>query len=589
MTIPASQIVSSTPSVLGPGGLGISLLGTILTNGTRVPVGTMAPFADAADVSAYFGPSSAEADLANVYFGGYSGSPIKPSKLYYAQYNQDDVGAYLRGGQVTTLTLAQLGALSGSLTVLLDGYTHTAPSINLSGCSSYSNAASIIQTALFASEPTEATSSASTIAGTTLTVSGTLTGFFQAGQTLSGSGVTANSVILSQLSGTAGGAGTYHLSQSSTVGSPEAISAVATAGTVTFDSVAGAFVVASGITGAPSTAAFATGTLAAGIFLTEATGAVLSQGAAAASPGAFMTALTQLAQDWAVFLTSFDPDNGSGNSVKLAFALWASEQNDRWNYACWDNDASPTVTVPATSSLGYLLQQGNYDGTTLIYRTLNFAADAPNPAPGGAREAAFYAGTAASVDFTRRNGRITFAFKGQAGFTPDITNATVASNLKANGYNYYGDWATATQQFQFFYPGQISGQWKWADTYLNQIWLNTGIQSDEMVLLTSIGSVPYTQVGNDLIYNAALTTLQQAVLFGAMSPGVTLSALQQAEVVNAAGTTDVLTALFNQGFYFQIGPTPPTSRAARTTPPITLWYTDAGAVQQLNIASVTLE
>jgi len=56
-----------------------------------------------------------------------------------------------------------------------------------------------------------------------------------------------------------------------------AMTGVATAPTVVFDSVSGAFIVTSGITGLPSASAFATGTLAAPLLLTSATGAVLSQ------------------------------------------------------------------------------------------------------------------------------------------------------------------------------------------------------------------------------------------------------------------------------------------------------------------------
>jgi len=61
--------------------------------------------------------------------------------------------------------------------------------------------------------------SASTISGTTLTVGGTVTGTpFKVGQTISGSGVTAGTYITALGTGT-GGAGTYTVSVSQTVGS----------------------------------------------------------------------------------------------------------------------------------------------------------------------------------------------------------------------------------------------------------------------------------------------------------------------------------------------------------------------------------
>jgi hypothetical protein len=63
-----------------------------------------------------------------------------------------------------------------------------------------------------------ATSTASSISGTTLTVGGTVTGTFQVGQTLSGTGVTANTTITALGTGT-GGTGTYTVSTSQTVSS----------------------------------------------------------------------------------------------------------------------------------------------------------------------------------------------------------------------------------------------------------------------------------------------------------------------------------------------------------------------------------
>lgn len=70
---------------------------------------------------------------------------------------------------------------------------------------------------------TTATSTSSTISGTTLTIGGTITGTYFAGQILTGSGITANTTIVNQLTGTAGGAGTYTISVSHTIGTPQAI------------------------------------------------------------------------------------------------------------------------------------------------------------------------------------------------------------------------------------------------------------------------------------------------------------------------------------------------------------------------------
>ncbi|KVV57929.1 hypothetical protein WT27_23655 [Burkholderia territorii] len=573
MSIPASLIASVTPSVISAGGSALDLVGIMLTTNTRVPVGTVPTFPTQAAVAAYFGSASTEAQLAAIYFNGFDNSNVKPGSLGFMQYPTAPVKAYLRGGSLAAMTLAQLQALSGSLTVNVDGFPRTAASINLSSASSFSAAAASIQTALNATPPTPAVVTGS-IAGTTLTVSAVTSGTLAIGQVLSGTGVTAGTKITGFLTGT-GGTGTYTVDQSQTVASTS-ITAAAAAVTVTFDSTSSAFVITSGISGAPSTAAFATGTLAATLDLTQATGAVLSQGAAASTPSGAMNALTKITQNWVSFMTTFDPDNGVGNTQKMAFATWTSQQNNRYLYAAWDTDQSPTTTVPATSSLGYLVNQSNMSGVVPIYQDIN--------------QAAFLMGAIASIDFTETNGRITLAFKSQSGLAATVTDATTYQNLVANGYNCYGAFATANDQFTFFTPGQIAGQYDWIDAYIDQIWMNNQFQLGIMTGLTQSKSVPYNAVGDATIESWLMDTVNQAVNFGAIREGVQLGAAQVQQVNTAAGLK-IDGVLSSRGWYLQVLASKATAqtRAARQSPPCTFWYMDGGSVQQLNLASVMVQ
>ena len=77
---------------------------------------------------------------------------------------------------------------------------------------------------------TAATSTDSSISGTTLTVAGTIVGTFQVGQYIIGAGVTAGTRITALGTGT-GGAGTYTVSASQTV-TNKAIAAGSLSGTV---------------------------------------------------------------------------------------------------------------------------------------------------------------------------------------------------------------------------------------------------------------------------------------------------------------------------------------------------------------------
>ena len=514
-SIPASLYVNVIPGVIGAGGTGITFNVLALTTSTRVPIGTVASFSSVSAVQSYFGAASNEAAEAAVYFAGYTNCTALPSAMLFAQYNTAAVGAYLRGASTASLTLTQLQALSGSISVTIDGTTHTASSVSLSAATSFSSAASIIQTAL-------------------------------------------------GLSGTQ----------------------------VTWDSVSGAFIIASATTGSASTLAYASGTLAVSLLLTQATGAVLSQGAVAAVPGTFMSGIVAHYTNWATFITLFDPDGGSGNTVKQAFAAWTNSVAPRYMYLAWDTDPTPTASSSATTSLGYILQQSGSSGTAPIYEIAGV----------NSHLAAFAAGYAASINWDATNGRATAAFKSQSGLTPSVTTESVAVNLVANGYNYYGRSADASgnSQWLFFYPGSVSGPFTWMDTYLNQIWFNNQCQIALMDLLTSVGRIPYNPAGYSMIRLAltggangssislpAQSPVAAALNNGIITPNVPLSA-EQTLVVNSLAGQTIASTLSTQGWYLVIQPATAAVRAARQSPTIILLYMDGGAVQQINLSSLVV-
>ena len=569
-SIPASQLVSVTPGVLGAGGNPLSLNGVILSQDSSIPQGAVLPFATAAAVSAWFGPAAPETALANIYFGGFTGANKLPGSLLFAPYNTAAVGAYLRGATVSGLTLAQIQALSGTLTVTVNGVQETTASINLSAATSFSNAASLISTALQATSAVF--SGTGSISGTTLTISAVTSGSLQVGDVILGTGVTAATTITALGTGT-GGTGTYTVNNSQTVAS-ETIT-VGGLATCTYDAQRQAFVISSPTTGATSTIGFASGTLAPGLYLTSATGAVTSQGAAAAVPATLMNAIVAVTQNWATFMTVTEVVD----SVKLQFAAWVNSQNSRYLYVVQDSNAA-VLAANASSSFGVLTAA--YNGVMPIYDNT------------GGTLAAFVLGTTASIDFTQTAGRITYAFKGSSQITPQITDPTVAANIISNGYNFYGQYATAAQQFQLFQPGLVSdpglvsGLWQWADAYVNQIYLNSQLQLALMSLLSSTKSIPYNTQGYGLARAACLDPINQAVNFGSIQPGIALSAAQVAQI-NAAAGVAIAATVQNTGWYLQVLPASAQVRAARGSPPMTLFYADGGAIQKINLASIDVQ
>lgn len=570
-SIPASQIVSVTPGVLAAGGSSLNLNGLFLTTNSRIPIGQVLSFPSHAAVVNYLGLATGTPSA--TYFSGYDGSTIKPGALLLYQYNTASVGAYLRGGSMAGVTLAQLQALTGVLTVTIDGTPHTSSAINLGTANSFSAAAELITQALGTTGPAGAAFTGA-VATTVLTVSAVSSGALSVGQEVRGSGVTAGTLIVSLGTGT-GGTGTYNVSVSQTVGS-EAMTTDTPA--VTYDSVSNAFLVQSGTTGAGSTIGYGSGTIAASLMLTQATGAVLSQGAVAQTPAGAMNAIIALTQNWATFTTLFDPDGGSGDANKLLFSAWANGQNNRYVYVGWDTDAAPAASNAATSSFGYMVTKTNaYSGTIPVW-----------DATQGAVIAAFIMGTVASINFAQTNGRITLAFRKQSGLAAGVTNQTAAVNLAANGYNFYGRYATANDNFTFLQQGTISGPFTWGDTFVNEIWMNSEFQLAVMLLLQAAGSIPYNTAGYAQLESALLDPINAAGNFGVWRAGVTLSAAQVSEVNTLAGTA-IAGVLQTRGWYLQILDASPTVRQARGSPPCTFFYTDGESIQALSLASIAVQ
>ena len=325
--------------------------------------------------------------------------------------------------------------------------------------------------------------------------------------------------------------------------------------------------------------------------LTAATGAVVSPGAVAATPAAYMAGIIAQNQNWATLVTLFDPDGGSGNTVKQAFAAWANSTGNDYLYVCWDTDVTPTTTVPATNSLGYILSQAQSSGTALVWV----------PSGINLHHAAFVAGFVASINWGATNGRMTAAFKGQAGLVPAVTSGLAASNLTANGYSFYGAVATRSAAFNFLSNGSETGPYLWIDSYINQIWLNAACQEALIALLTSVGTIPYNPTGYGYIRHALTSgasssqvalppasPVAAALNNGVIAKNVPLSATEIV-AANALAGQKVDGLLSTQGWALAIQPATAQVRAARHSPTIILIYMDGGSVQQINLSSVLVQ
>jgi len=174
-----------------------------------------------------------------------------------------------------------------------------------------------------------------------------------------------------------------------------------------------------------------------------------------------------------------------------------------------------------------------------------------------------------------------------------VSDQTTYTNLLSNGYNFYGAYGTGGDTYVHLKDGSITGDFKWADSYINQIWMNNNFQVALADLMTSKGQIPYNKAGFAMIETALLPQINKALTFGAIQTGVTLSSAQIVAINNTASTAasktvDISNTLETRGWYLQIVDPGTTVRIARGTPICNFWYTDGESVQKITLASIAV-
>lgn len=600
-SIPASKFVNSVPSVLSPGGNPLSLNSVFGTADESVPIGTVKSFPDVTSVENWFGAQSPEADLAGRYFNGYSIGTSLPSTLYFAQYNESAVAAYLRSGSMANVSLATLQGFTGSLSVVVDGHALTSAAINLAAATSFPNAAVLIQAGL-QNVGNSWSGTVTTVVGTGLTIDTTVSGILHVGDAIVAAGIPGGTTIASFGSYTPGaGSGTVVLSAAATAAAGPIAGTVTLDPTVTYDTQRAGFVITSPSTGDTSTIAFATtSTFSTNLKLTQAAGAALSQGSDPADPTDFLNGVVAVTQNWATFTTVFEADVDTA----FGFATWISTASpagqERFAYIQWDSDtanatgANPTGFGARVTAAALNGSSPNYDpGTRTDIDPETGLPVVTTWTPG--ELAAFVCGFVASLDFDTTQGRATAAFKSQSGVQAGVNDATQAATLAGtpygsggNGYNFYGAVATANEEDTFYVPGSMPGAWKWLDPYINQIAMNSDFQLALLTLERQVPSIPYNTTGTNLVRSGLQDPIDKYLNFGAIQGGVSLSA-SQAQQVNVAAGVKIDGVLSTVGYYLQILAATPQVRGLRGSPPMKFWYTDGGSIQSLLLASIDVQ
>lgn len=486
-SIPASEIVTVLPSVLGAGGTAMALNAVIISDDVKF---VAKEYSNADAVGNDYGTTSDKYKFAQIYFNGFTGSTAKPSALFISKYSAVDSAAKLTGASLRSMSLDQLKAITGAISVTIDGVLATG-TVDLSAATSFSNAATLIATALTAA--------------------------------------------------------------------------------VTFDTQLQSFVIASGTAGSTSSISFATGAAAEALALTELTGAQLDNVTTIDTATTAMKRLTNYTLNLSTIVA--ETSIALTDDVQKEIATWVSLQNHRYWFVKYGEEPTALIANNTTNFAGWIAEN-NVADVTCIYGTLEHAA--------------LCAGYAASLNFSELNGRTTMDFRSVSTLAPSVTDVNDANALESNGYAYYGAFATANDRFIFLRNSIVSGEFKWVDAYLNQIYFNSQLQLAQITGLIANKSIPYNEVGKSKVRASAQDPINEMLNFGGIQTGVILSEQQKSIINNEAGV-DAATIIFNRGYYLMIRDATAQVRAARGSFPIKLWYTDGGSVHSINIASINVQ
>ena len=200
------------------------------------PATSALSFTSAVQVANFYGKTSREGALAREYFAGYAGVP--GVTLTFTRYGNGQ-RPHLLGANLSSLSLAQLQAINGPLSITFDGFTYNAV-VNLAAVASFADAALDIRDALTSAVPRAAATTGSTITPESVSFTAHTGGKgneahlyvtsvapgekITIGGIVSAPGIEAGAQIIGQLNGTPGGVGEYDFfSASGAETTPEAM------------------------------------------------------------------------------------------------------------------------------------------------------------------------------------------------------------------------------------------------------------------------------------------------------------------------------------------------------------------------------
>ena len=331
-----------------------------------------------------------------------------------------------------------------------------------------------------------------------------------------------------------------------------------------------AFIFTTSSTGATATVSYATagtgGTdISALLGLTEAAGAVVSQGVAAMTPAQNLDAIVAATANWSQFTTLEEVED---QELAEAYSAWADVSDD-YVYLFWSSDPRMLSQTTQSGSIAAALQN-TYNCTVMLYAQSVATAAAALSYP-------------ATIKWDQEQGMKVLFGKSASGVPAIVTDETTAAALDALSVSYVGQFATRNAEFAFFNRGATSSSmYGFFDTLIGTIWLRSKIQRACMDGFKTVNRVPYNPQGYTIIKAWISDPIRAAKTVGVIDTGLELSDSQKAQITQEVGE-DISTELYTNGYYLQVDDPEATVRAQRGSPVMSLIYCSAGSVQKIEM------
>lgn len=251
---------------------------------------------------------------------------------------------------------------------------------------------------------------------------------------------------------------------------------------------------------------------------------IISYGVAAQSGAQMLNEMANISNNFATFADL------TGTVAKADMAEFASLSN-----------ISFMASIPVTAENAAEVQgeTSAYSGTALVLN--KFVNERPEIIP---------MAIAASTDYDRLNGVVSFDFKQFAGITPSVTNDADYTLYNGLKINFYGATQQAGQPVAFFQHGYLQGSPADMGVYVNEIWLKDHISTDFINYMVSVPAWSASNKGKAAGDAIVLQNVELAKRNGTILQGKPLTNNQKAYILTLTDDSEAWRKVQEEGYYF---------------------------------------